>query len=44
MRQITFAGQPRFVKFARASRREQILNSMEVVVPWAELEALLKPY
>ena len=39
MRQITFACQPSFEKFARASRREQFLNTMDAVVPWAELEA-----
>jgi IS5 family transposase len=44
MRQITFACQPSFEKFARASRREQFLNTMEAVVPWAELEALIEPY
>jgi transposase, IS5 family len=44
MRQITFACQPSFEKFARASRREQFLKSMEAVVPWAELEALIEPH
>lgn len=44
MRQITFASQPSFEKYARSSRREQFLNSMEVVVPWSELEALIEPY
>jgi len=44
MRQITFASQPSFEKFARASRREQFLNTMEAVVPWAELEALIEPH
>jgi IS5 family transposase len=44
MRQITFACQPSFEKFARASRREQFLNSMEAVVPWSELEALIAPH
>jgi len=33
MRQITFACQPSFEKFARASRREQFLQTMETVVP-----------
>jgi len=44
MRQITFACQPSFEKFARASRREQFLQTMELVVPWSELEALIEPY
>ena len=44
MRQITFACQPSFEKFARASRREQFLQTMETVVPWSELEALVAPY
>jgi hypothetical protein len=44
MVQITFGCQPSFEKFARASRREQFLNTMEAVVPWAELEALIEPY
>ena len=33
MRQITFACQPSFEKHARPSRREQILLTMESVVP-----------
>ena len=44
MRQITFACQPSFEKFARASRREQFLNNIEAVVPWSELEAVIDPY
>jgi len=44
MRQITFACQPSFEKFARASRREQFLQTMDSVVPWSELEALIAPY
>jgi IS5 family transposase len=44
MRQITFACQPSFEKFARPSRREQFLNTMETVVPWSELEALIEPH
>jgi IS5 family transposase len=39
MRQLTFAIQPSFEKYARASRREQFLQTMETVVPWSELEA-----
>jgi IS5 family transposase len=44
MRQITFACQPSFEKYARASRREQFLQTMESVVPWSELEALIAPH
>jgi IS5 family transposase len=44
MCQITFASQPSFEKYARVSRREQFLNIVEAVVPWAELEALIEPY
>jgi len=44
MRQITFACQPSFEKFARASRRELFLRTMEAVVPWSELEALIEPH
>ena len=44
MRQITFACQPSFAKYARKSRREEFLNTMEAVVPWPELEALITPY
>src|ERR1035438_4301857 len=43
MRQITFACQPSFEKFARASRRAQFLTTMDAVVPWSELEALPFP-
>ena len=44
MRQMTFACQPSFEKFARTSRREQFLQVMEAVVPWAELEARIAPH
>ena len=44
MRQITFACQPSFEKHARPSRREQFLQTMETVVPWSELEALIEPH
>ena len=44
MRQITFASQPSFEKFARTSRREEFLTAMDVVVPWSELEALIVPH
>ena len=44
MRQITFANQASFEKYARPSRREQFLGTMEKVVPWSEVEALIAPY
>jgi len=44
MRQITFASQPSFEKYARVSRREEFLTAMELVVPWSELEALIAPH
>jgi IS5 family transposase len=44
MRQITFACRPSFEKYARASRREQFLQTMETVVPWSELEAQIEPH
>jgi hypothetical protein len=42
--QIAFACQPIFAKLARASRREQFLQTLETVVPWSELEALIAPF
>ena len=44
MRQTTFGCQPSFEKYARTSRREEFLNTMEMIVPWAELEALIAPH
>jgi IS5 family transposase len=44
MRQITFASQPNFEKYGRMSRREAFLTSMEAIVPWSELEALIAPH
>jgi IS5 family transposase len=44
MRQITLANHSSFEKYARPSRREQFLNTMETVVPWSELEALIARY
>jgi hypothetical protein len=44
MCQIALACQPSFEKYARASRREQFLNTMEAVVPWSELEDLIDLY
>ena len=44
MRQVTFANQSSFEKYARTSRREQFLSVMDAVVPWRELEALIEPH
>src|SRR6201997_2592838 len=44
VQQITLANQPGFEKYARKSRREEVLNVMDVVVPWRELEAKIEPH
>jgi transposase, IS5 family len=44
VRQITLASQASFEKYGRKSKREQFLETMEVVVPWAELLGLIEPY
>ena len=42
-KQLTLAGND-FERFRKATRRERFLAEMNVVVPWAELVALLEPY
>jgi transposase, IS5 family len=44
MRQQTLACQENFEKYGRKSRRELFLDEMNRVVPWAELEGLVKPH
>ena len=44
MRQQTLASQAGFERYARKTRREQFLEEMERVVPWAELEKLVRPH
>jgi IS5 family transposase len=44
MKQQTFASQSNFEKYGRKSRRELFLDEMELVVPWAELQALVEPH
>ena len=44
MRQRTFASQAKFQKFRRKSRRELLLDEMELVVPWSGLLALVRPH
>jgi IS5 family transposase len=38
------AGQARFEKYGRKSKREQFLDEMDQVVPWARLLALVEPH
>lgn len=44
MRQQTLATQTGFETYGRKSKREQFLDEMEQVVPWAELQALIEPH
>jgi len=44
MRQMTLSSQGSFEKYGRKSKREQFLETMEVVVPWTELLALIEPH
>jgi IS5 family transposase len=44
VRQQTLAAQTGFEKYGRKSKREQFLDEMERIVPWAELQALVEPY
>ena len=44
MNQQTFSSQAAFEKYGRKSRREMCLDEMELVVPWAELQALIEPH
>lgn len=44
MRQQSLAAQSGFERYGKKTRREQFLEEMERVVPWAELEALVQPY
>ena len=44
MRQQSLAAQSGFERHGKKTRREQFLEEMERVVPWAELEALIRPH
>ena len=44
MRQQTLASQTGFEKYGRKTRRELFLEQMERVVPWSELEAMVRPH
>jgi len=44
VRQQTLAAQTGFEKYGRKSKREQFLDEMEQIVPWAEFQALVEPH
>ena len=44
MRQQSLAAQSGFERYGKKTRREQFLEEMDKVVPWAELEALVRPH
>jgi len=44
VRQQTLAAQTGFETYGRKSKREQFLDEMEQVVPWAELQTLIEPH
>jgi transposase, IS5 family len=44
MRQMSLAQQAEFHRFAKKSRREQFLEEMEAVMPWADLLTLIEPH
>jgi IS5 family transposase len=44
VRQHTLAAQTGFEKYGQKSKREQFLDGMEQVVPWAELQALVESH
>ena len=44
MRHQTLATQSGFEKYGRKTRRELFLEEMERVVPWSEVEGLVRPH
>jgi IS5 family transposase len=44
MRQITLTSQGSFEKYGRKSKREQFLETMDNIIPWGELNALIEPH
>ncbi len=44
MRQMTLAHQAEFQRYAKKTRREQFLEEMDAVMPWAELFSLVMPH
>jgi IS5 family transposase len=43
MRQMSFAQQAQFQRYAKKTRREQFLYEMDAMMPWSELLALIAP-
>ena len=43
MRQMTLAHQAEFQRYSKKTRREQFLEEMDAMMPWAELMALVEP-
>jgi len=44
MRQMTLAHQAEFQRYSKKTRREQFLDEMDAVMPWAELIELIEPH
>jgi IS5 family transposase len=44
VRQQTLAAQTGFEKYGRKSKREQFLEEMEQLIPWAELQGVIEPH
>ncbi len=44
MRQLTLASEESFEKYRKKTRREQFLEEMERIMPWAELGSLIEPH
>ena len=44
MGQLTLAQQAEFQRYSKKTRREQFLEEMDAVMPWAELLALVSPH
>jgi IS5 family transposase len=44
MKQLSLAQQAEFQRYSKKTRREQFLDEMDVVMPWAELYALTAPH
>lgn len=44
MKQLTLAHQAEFQRYSKKTRREQFLEEMDAVMPWAELNTLVEPH
>ncbi len=44
MKQLTLAHQSEFQRYSKKTRREQFLEEMDAVMPWAELFTLIAPH